>query len=103
VDAPGPGVPARDRERVWAPFVRLRRDRRALAWGRPAAVHSAPRAARTGSGLGLAVVRDLALAHGGRAWVEASPAGGARFVVELPAAHIAPVDAPAPRAREAAS
>jgi signal transduction histidine kinase len=89
VDDSGPGVPARDRERVWAPFVRLRRDRRAFAWGRPAAGESPPPAARTGSGLGLAVVRDLALAHGGRAWVEPSPAGGARFVVELPAAELA--------------
>jgi signal transduction histidine kinase len=95
VDDAGPGVPARDRERVWAPFVRLRRDRRGPAWGRPPREPGTPIAARTGSGLGLAVVRDLAAAHGGRAWVEASPAGGARFVVELPGS-----DAPAAPAPE---
>jgi signal transduction histidine kinase len=88
VDDAGPGVPARDRERVWAPFVRLRRDRRALAWVGPAVGETHSPGSRTGSGLGLAVVRDLALAHGGRAWVEPSPAGGARFVVELPAAGV---------------
>ena len=37
-----------------------------------------------GSGIGLAVVRELAAAHGGACWVEDAPGGGARFVVELP-------------------
>lgn len=37
-----------------------------------------------GSGLGLAIVRDLALLYGGRVWLEASPAGGVRAVLELP-------------------
>jgi signal transduction histidine kinase len=91
VDDEGPGVPPRDRERIWAPFVRLARDRVGELNGD---------AKRPGSGLGLAVVRDLATLHGGRAWVEdAPPAGGggrgARFVVELPAAPGAPAaDAP---------
>jgi signal transduction histidine kinase len=39
-----------------------------------------------GSGLGLAVVRQLAEAHGGRARAETRPEGGTRFVVTLPAA-----------------
>ena len=30
--------------------------------------------------------REVARAHGGDAWVSSSPAGGARFVLELPAA-----------------
>ena len=38
------------------------------------------------SGLGLAVVRALVLAHGGRVGAENTPGGGARFWFELPAA-----------------
>lgn len=67
----GPGVPAEDRQRVWQPYRRLERD---------------AEGATGGSGIGLAVVRDLVELHGGRAWVEDAPGGGARFVVELPGA-----------------
>jgi two-component system sensor histidine kinase KdpD len=64
----GPGVSPQDRERVFAPFHRL------AGAERPA----------KGAGLGLAIARRLIEAHGGRIWVEAAPAGGARFVVALP-------------------
>ena len=37
-----------------------------------------------GTGLGLAIVRELAAAMGGRAWAEAAPDVGSRFVVSLP-------------------
>jgi signal transduction histidine kinase len=67
----GPGVPPEDRGRVWEPYRRLERD---------------AGSATGGSGIGLAVVRDLVELHGGRAWVEDAPGGGARFVVELPGA-----------------
>jgi len=68
VDDEGPGVPARERGRVWEPFRRLEQTDEATA----------------GTGIGLSVVRELVRRHGGRTWVEASPAGGARFVVEMP-------------------
>ncbi|HUY72714.1 MAG TPA: HAMP domain-containing sensor histidine kinase [Gaiellaceae bacterium] len=42
-----------------------------------------------GSGLGLAIVKQLAEAMGGNVEVESSPAGGASFVVTLPAAPVA--------------
>jgi signal transduction histidine kinase len=70
VEDQGPGIPPRDRERVWLPFLRLQRDRDGST---------------AGSGIGLAVVRELAALHGGRAWVEGGALGGALFVVELPA------------------
>jgi signal transduction histidine kinase len=66
----GPGIAPADRERVWQPFVR----------GSEAAVR-----AIGGSGLGLALVRDIAERHGGRARL-AEAEGGACIVVELPAA-----------------
>jgi len=69
IEDAGPGVPAADRESVWEPFRRLSRD---------------PESATGGGGLGLTVVRALVRLHGGRCWVEDAPAGGARFVVELP-------------------
>jgi signal transduction histidine kinase len=70
VDDEGPGVPFADRERIFAPFVRLTSQRRGGG----------------GTGIGLAVVRDLTTRHGGQTWVERSERGGARFVVALPAA-----------------
>ncbi|MGH7579503.1 MAG: sensor histidine kinase, partial [Gemmatimonadales bacterium] len=73
----GPGIAPADRERIWEPFVRLERS--------PAVA---------GSGIGLAVVRELVMAHGGSCRVEDAPGGGARFVVELPGGrHAAAVEA----------
>ena len=71
VDDDGAGIAPADRERVLERFVRLdeARDRDA-----------------GGSGLGLAIVRELVAVHAGRLTVQASPLGGARFAVTLPAA-----------------
>lgn len=77
VDDEGPGIPRPDRERVWEPFVRL-----------PASEGI------TGSGIGLAVVRDLVGAHGGRCWCESALAGGARVVIELPGAVVEAATSP---------
>jgi signal transduction histidine kinase len=76
----GPGIAPTDRERIWSPYVRLR--------------HSGE-GRRAGSGIGLAVVRELVELMDGRTWVEAAQPNerGARFVVELPSA---PRPAPSP-------
>ena len=67
----GPGVPDRERGRIWAAYRRLDRDVRARV---------------PGSGIGLSVVSELASVHGGRAWVEGAEGGGADFIVEFPLA-----------------
>jgi signal transduction histidine kinase len=69
----GPGIPAADRERAFGRFTRLE------------AARSREDDDEGGAGLGLAIVRATAQAHGGSAWLEdAGP--GLRAVVLLPAA-----------------
>ena len=69
----GPGIPAPERNRIWDAHYRLQRDAQSVV---------------AGSGIGLAVVRALADEMNGKSWVEETETGGARFVVELPAARI---------------
>jgi signal transduction histidine kinase len=71
----GPGIPAEESERIFAPYYRMKRD---------------VGGAVGGTGIGLAVVRRLVEEHRGR--VRVAPANGhgasgARFVVALPIAH----------------
>lgn len=65
----GPGVPADDRDRIFARFVRLDDSRGRLTGG---------------TGLGLAIVREIAREHGGTADVTNAPGGGALFRVRIP-------------------
>jgi len=65
----GPGVPEAERQRIFEPFYRLAG---AAESGR-------------GSGLGLALVLDIARRHGGDAACLAAEGGGSRFRVEVPA------------------
>ena len=67
----GPGVPAGDVERIFAPF-----QRGSVPSGR-------------GAGLGLAIAQGFAEANGGRVWVESHEGQGATFVLALP---LAPVE-----------
>ncbi|MCG8434014.1 MAG: HAMP domain-containing histidine kinase, partial [Gammaproteobacteria bacterium] len=66
VDDNGPGVPEQERERIWEGFYRLPREQDT---------------AIAGTGIGLAVVRELVQLHGGDCRVTESPEGGARFIV----------------------
>jgi signal transduction histidine kinase len=78
VEDEGPGIPHEDRQRVWEPYVRLTRSAEAFTGG---------------SGIGLAVVRELVALHGGRTRAEGAPGGGARLVIELPVGGAAVADA----------
>lgn len=69
----GPGVPQSERARIFEPYERLARDQTSE---------------RTGTGLGLAVVRHIAQVCGGRVWLDESPARGTRVVLELPIAEL---------------
>ncbi len=63
----GPGIPLEERERIFGRGVRLTRDEKV-----------------PGSGLGLAVVREIVQAHGGGIRVEDTPGGGVTILVDLP-------------------
>ncbi|MDB4917208.1 MAG: ATP-binding region ATPase domain protein [Gemmatimonadetes bacterium] len=66
VDDEGTGVPPDERSKIWEPFFR------GVA-GRGNDI--------TGSGIGLSVVQDLVILHGGDVSVTDAPTGGARFMV----------------------
>ena len=74
VEDDGPGVPETRVEEVFQPFVTTK-----------------PR----GTGLGLAVARQILRDHHGRIWVERAPSGGARFLVALRQVQ-GDIEAPAP-------
>lgn len=63
----GPGIDEDDMPHVFQRFYRGTQSR-----GRP------------GSGLGLAIVSQVVASHGGRAWAEAAPGGGASFKMRVP-------------------
>lgn len=63
----GPGVAAADAARIFQRFER--------------GANPSP----DGAGLGLAIVRAIATAHGGTVRVESTPGSGARFLLDLPA------------------
>jgi PAS domain S-box-containing protein len=72
VEDDGPGVPEELHRAVFEPFRQ----------GPSESSHS------PGAGVGLALVARFAELHGGRAWVEDRPGGGASFHVFLPAAGV---------------
>jgi two-component system nitrogen regulation sensor histidine kinase NtrY len=59
----GPGIPDRDKSRVFEPYYSTRRG---------------------GTGLGLAIVNSIIADHGGRIRVEDNLPRGARFIIDLP-------------------
>lgn len=69
IDDDGPGIPADRRRDVFKPFYRL----------------DEARSRREGVGLGLSIVREVSRSHGGDVVLDASPLGGLRATLKLPA------------------
>jgi PAS domain S-box-containing protein len=65
----GPGIPEADLRKVFTPY-----------W-------QAKKTAHMGAGLGLAIVRGIIEAHGGKVWAENAPGGGAVFTFTIPVAN----------------
>jgi signal transduction histidine kinase len=68
VEDTGPGFPDGTADQAFEPFARAGRGQE-----------------RPSAGLGLAIVAAIARAHGGRAWAENRPEGGARVTMVVPA------------------
>ncbi len=67
----GIGIPAEAKEKIFERFYRVdNSDSRAIG----------------GTGLGLALVREIVTAHGGRVWVESAVGRGSTFFLSLPVA-----------------
>ena len=62
----GPGIPEAEVKNAFRPY-----------W-------QAKKTAHMGAGLGLAIVRGIVEAHGGKVWVENGPQGGAAFTFTIP-------------------
>ena len=69
VDDDGPGIAPEQREEAFRPFHRLDEGRNLQSGG---------------VGLGLAIARDIARAHGGELLLADSPLGGLRAIIRLP-------------------
>ncbi|MBI2199477.1 MAG: PAS domain-containing protein [Candidatus Rokubacteria bacterium] len=65
----GPGIAQEDRERLFLPYFSTK---------------------ATGMGLGLPIVHQIVIDHGGTIWLEDNLPQGSRFVLELPAGRLAP-------------
>jgi two-component system phosphate regulon sensor histidine kinase PhoR len=66
----GIGIPADMQEKIFERFFRIDNSDRRLVGG---------------AGLGLALVREIVIAHNGRVWVESTPGQGSTFYVKFPA------------------
>lgn len=69
IDDDGPGIPENQYEDVFKPFFRGESSRNSKTGG---------------VGLGLPIVQDIVLSHGGQIWLDKSPKGGLRVIIDLP-------------------
>jgi signal transduction histidine kinase len=66
----GPGIPAKEQDRIFERFYRLEKSRKRESGG---------------TGLGLAIVRYVARLHGGTIRLESHPGKGSTFTLAIPA------------------
>jgi two-component system, OmpR family, sensor histidine kinase KdpD len=66
----GPGIPKQEQSHIFDKFFRSREHRDLIP----------------GTGMGLAIAREIVRAHGGRIWVESEPGNGSEFTFTLPMA-----------------
>jgi signal transduction histidine kinase len=71
IEDEGPGISPALRDRVWTRYFRANGD-----------------SDTAGAGIGLWVVHDIVVRAGGRVHAEDAPSGGARIVIDLPAADV---------------
>lgn len=64
----GPGIPERERERIFQKFYRCQRTKAQVP----------------GTGLGLYIAREIVRTHGGDVWIEGESGAGSEFCVSLP-------------------
>jgi signal transduction histidine kinase len=69
VEDQGYGIASGEQERIFEKFYRLKRDEKG---------------SEEGSGIGLALVREIVQQHGGRISVDSAPNAGSRFTITLP-------------------
>jgi signal transduction histidine kinase len=65
----GQGIPPAEREMIFQKFYRAKRDEKG---------------SEEGTGIGLALVKEIVEQHGGRISVESQPGAGSRFTMTLP-------------------
>jgi signal transduction histidine kinase len=65
----GYGIAPDEQQRIFERFYRLKRDQKG---------------SEEGTGIGLALVKEIVVQHGGRILVESKPAAGSRFTITLP-------------------
>lgn len=85
VENNGPEIPEELKEKIFSPFFTTKK-------------------ASEGTGLGLALCRQIVDGHGGKIWTETPAGGGAAFVIELPSASVrSAVKKPAKKKQKAVS
>jgi signal transduction histidine kinase len=68
----GAGIAPEDQKRIFERFYQADRSRRSTG------------GSGRGAGLGLAIARQIVLAHAGQIWAESTPGKGSTFTVTLP-------------------
>lgn len=70
IEDSGPGIPEPEQQHVFEKFYRGKEHRERIP----------------GTGVGLAIAREIVRAHGGKIWVESQPGQGAKFLFSVPCA-----------------